>query len=113
MNVTERILYKDIYGSVIGDAYTADKLSKFVSFFAALLQKVPEQYRDTATVEIDSVGGYEGEHHAEIIVSYERPETEAEKTARLREEAREREAATRNERGQYERLRAKFEPNAR
>ena len=37
--------------------------------------RVPPEYRNVAILEIDSVGGYEGEHHTEATIYYDRPET--------------------------------------
>jgi hypothetical protein len=52
-------------------------------------EKVPSEYRDSAVLEIDSVGGYEGEHHTEATLYYDRPETAAERQNRhAREQAR-------------------------
>lgn len=48
--------------------------------------KVPEEYRDIAVLEIDSVGGYEGEHHTEATIYYDRPETDAERKNRQQRE---------------------------
>lgn len=43
---------------------------------------VPPEYRASAQLEIESVGGYEGEHHTEATLYYDRPETEAERHSR-------------------------------
>ena len=44
--------------------------------------QVPPEYRESALLEIDSVGGYEGAHHTEATLYYYRPETVAERAAR-------------------------------
>lgn len=37
--------------------------------------EVPPEYRDAAILEINSEGGYEGEHHTEATLYFDRPET--------------------------------------
>lgn len=70
---------------------------------------IPEQYRATATCEINSVLSYEDSTYANIKVTYVRPETDEECKAREEMERRQRDFAVRHEREQYERLKAKFD----
>jgi hypothetical protein len=64
-----------------------------IEWFQARLAEIPEEYRHTATLDIDSVSGYGGSHFAKIRIVYERPFTpedmaEGERHQRLREEAK-------------------------
>lgn len=61
---------------------------------------VPEEYRDTAFLEVDYF------ESRDLTLAFKRPESEEERAYRLNEESR-REAY---ERQAYERLKAKFEP---
>lgn len=84
------------------------KLAAFRQWLADAEAKIPEEYRSTATIEIDSIGGYEGEHHAEVIIAYWRPETDDEMAERLDREARQRAHQEARERDTLERLKAKY-----
>ena len=80
----------------------------FVDWLNGVVEKIPEEYRANAEIEIDSIGGYEGEHHAEVNISYERPETDEEMATRLDNERRQRINSEAREREEYERLKLKF-----
>lgn len=54
----------------------------FVAWFQGHVNGIPEQYRDTARIEIDSTSGWEDSHYARIEISYKRPETDEELSAR-------------------------------
>lgn len=53
-----------------------------IAWFQAKVSEIPEEYRATATIEIDSAGGYEGSHFGKITISYWRIETDEEVEAR-------------------------------
>ena len=59
-----------------------------IAWFQGCLAEVPEQYRETAYCEIDSVSGFEGGHLAQIEIAYSRPETDEELASRIVEEGR-------------------------
>ena len=61
-------------------------LVNVIAWFNSKLCEIPGQYRANARCEIDSVSGYEGEHYGHIEISYERPETDAEKARRIVDE---------------------------
>ncbi|WP_029581915.1 hypothetical protein [Bradyrhizobium sp. URHD0069] len=82
-NVKVSVVQKDIFGSLIADnKYDDDTVVEVIEWLRGLLEVVPPEYRASARVDLDSVGGYEGEHHSEIEVYYERPETDEEMRAR-------------------------------
>lgn len=59
-----------------------------IAWFQGKLEQIPEEYRANARCEINSTGGYEGEHYGHIEISYDRPETVSERGERTaREEA--------------------------
>lgn len=84
------LLNQSVYGNITPEGdYRSDSIPNLVDWLNEQLEEIPAEYRDSARVEIESVGGWEGEHHAEITITYERPETADEKAARhVRERAR-------------------------
>lgn len=64
------------------------KLSGWGRWIRSAMLKVPMRHRHTATIEIESVGGWEGEHHAGLYVRYERPETNREMKERIDRQVR-------------------------
>jgi hypothetical protein len=110
VKVTVTVYHHEIFGSMLKEnKYSPDTLFQIRAWIDVLLEKIPAEFRDSAKMEIDSVGGYEGEHHAEVTVTYERPETAKETEARKAEEAATREEQEARERRMYEQLRAKYQ----
>ena len=100
---------QDIFGSALKtEKYEPDGLLQFRAAIDKWLEKIPPEFHANAKIKIDSVGGYEGEHHAEITVYYERPETEAERTDRKKEEAQRKVEEERRERLAFEALKRKY-----
>lgn len=61
--------------------YRADypsNLSKMIVWLQAILDKVPQEYQDSVTIDTAT-----GEYNVYVSVSYEREETEEEKEARM------------------------------
>lgn len=86
---------KEVFGSLTQkDSYGDDTLLEVRDWIDALLAKVPAEYSAEVKINVNSVGGYEGEHHTEIKVYYRRPAT-AKETA-------EREAAEQSRRKRIE-----------
>jgi hypothetical protein len=76
-----------------GAAYDRGTLDAVISSLQAIRDSIPEQYRESASCEVGSESGYEGEHCAHIRISYDRPETaeeaierQAKRAARIDEE---------------------------
>jgi hypothetical protein len=61
-------------------------LAEAIAKLNEIAEKIPEQYRATAVMEVDSVSGYEGSHYAHIEVAYTRPETDQEMADREQRE---------------------------
>ena len=57
-----------------------------MAWFAAKLALIPEEYRDNARIEFDSIASYEDASYATIEITYVRPETDEEE--RIREHRR-------------------------
>lgn len=114
-SVTETVFYNDgIYGSIIdNNNYENDKVVDFIEFLQETLESIPPEYRSNAEIDIDSVGGWEGEHHSELTITYSRPETDAEMQERLASYERERLQRENNERGALAALKAKYEPTTK
>lgn len=100
----------EIFGSMLKrDRYAPDPLLEVREWVDDLLKKIPQEYQESARLEIDSVGGYEGEHHAEATVFYLRPENDQEMKARIADEDDDRLRRERDEREILERLKSKYE----
>jgi hypothetical protein len=83
-NVKVSFYQENIFGSVTDrEKYKPDSIKQLIGWLTDKLQEVPPEYADTAKFEIESVGGYEGEHHSEIELYYHRPETDEEMAARV------------------------------
>lgn len=83
-------------------------LTDVIGWLTELLGRVPDDLRKSARVGIESVGGHEGEHHAEVRVYYYRPETDEEMKAREDAHKASVHARENREREEFERLRKKF-----
>ena len=53
-------------------------LAIFQKWLQEQIDQIPEPFRHAADIEIDSEGGWEGEHHATIEITYWRPANAAE-----------------------------------
>jgi len=96
------VLHQEQYdGGPFPFSYDA-KLDAVIKCLKYIRSGIPSAYRDSATCEIDSVGGYEGSHYASMTISYLRPMTNTEKNQR--DDYQKREAAE-----QLERARSYYE----
>lgn len=82
--------------------------TKFVAWFAEKLAEIPEGYRATGKIEIESVSGYEDSHYARIEICYNRPETDDEMATREAEEQLRQEAKKAQELRTLAALKAKY-----
>lgn len=74
------------------------------------VDNIPEEFRDSAKITIVSNRQYDEDYEScEIIVSYQRPETDLEMQQRQFRLNRDNERKLETERAAYERLRKKFE----
>jgi hypothetical protein len=83
--VKEVVLHKDVFGSLSGNDHGDDKVSDVIEWLQGVLADVPDEYRGEVRIEVDSIGGYEGEHHTEVEIYYMRPETYQEMNRRVAE----------------------------
>ncbi|HDZ39115.1 MAG TPA: hypothetical protein ENH62_12645 [Marinobacter sp.] len=84
------------------------KLSDFIDWLNKMTEEIPAEYRGTAEIEITSEGGWEGEHHVEIIIRYTRPKTAQEIRDHEAIEARTAKQEENHERAIYDRLHRRF-----
>lgn len=69
------VLRENLYGA-------PDTMSGWIKWLEDKFANVPVEHRSTAVLEINSEGGYEGEHHAEASIYYYRAETADEAATR-------------------------------
>lgn len=104
-SVTETLLSESPYGTL------PDKLPKAIKWLQGYLDKVPAKLRSKARIRFDTHMEY-GDTYPRIEITYERPETDEEWTAR-RADLDERIAHHREKaRKEFERLKGQFEPDA-
>ena len=86
-----------------GDDWFPDKLVEAIAWLNGKLLEIPEEYRDTAKIDVDSVSSYA---HVEIV--YTRPETDEEADYRIKVENQRQENIRRSELETLNRLKAKY-----
>lgn len=109
--IKEIVVYrKGIFGSFINrEEYDDDKLSDVISWLQDQLDAVPAEYRDACHLGIESIGGYEGEHHVEMSIYYWRPESFEEKSEREMRYMQQAERYEAQERALFNSLKSKYE----
>lgn len=93
-----------------GHAWPPSSAIEFANWFSLQLGGIPEEYRASATIDIEAFEEYEGSVYPHIKIQYSRPETAAETTAREGCEATHRRMIEAADRAAYQKLRARFEP---
>lgn len=81
---------------------------QFVEKMQELLSGIPEEYRDSARIHIDSESSWEDSHYASIKVEYSRPMTEEEIAESRRREAQQEANRLAQKREQLNRLKAEL-----
>lgn len=94
------------------DRYELDnKLTKVIARLQEVLAGIPEEYRDSADMDVSAYDEY-GSSYVSVEITYRRPETDQEMEAReFREEAY-RKASCERDLAEFERLKAKFAKGA-
>lgn len=90
------------------EGFPPSGLLDFSKWLQSKIDAIPEEYRETAQIEIESVSSYEDTHYASISINYWRPETDEEIEARVQKERIRREAEEEKARQTYEKLRQRF-----
>ena len=72
------------------DGWPSEDAIGFLAWFQERIDRIPAEHQMTAKISLESQGGYYGEHHAHIEITYQRPETDEQFAARLAREERER-----------------------
>lgn len=83
-------------------------VQEWLDWVNSIKAKAPPDYQSVVVIEIESEGGYEGEHHIEVTAWYNRPETPVETQARADNEAYKKQLAESRLRAQYEDLKQRF-----
>jgi hypothetical protein len=102
------IVFSDSRYGFKGD-WPSDQAYECIAWFAAKVAEIPEEYRESGEIELNSVNGYEGEHYPAIKISYTRPETDEELAKRRQVEQQEAELRTKREKQVLVELKAKYE----
>lgn len=95
--------------------YQFDKLPctpvEMIDWIQDAIDRTPEQYRDSLLFSLNWESGYyDSGDSANLLISYERPETDEEMTARINDWVSSINRSLLSERRQYEALKAKFGP---
>lgn len=85
--------------------FPSENLTDFIQWFQDKLDKIPPEYRDSATVDFST---YDDETNIRLQVSYLRPETKEESELRLKLEAERLNTLRQYELKQLEKLKAKY-----
>lgn len=80
----------------------------FLGWFQGKVDTIPAEYRDTATINVGSKSGYEGDHSVHIVISYTRPATNAEIKERAAYQRQRESMEEQRERAAYQLLKAKY-----
>ena len=95
-----------------GELYDGDwppqDAAGYLKWFKDKLDSIPEEYRASAKIELDSESGYEGCHYASINIHYDRPESDDEVSIREREVNNRIESARDRDLQQLARLKLKY-----
>lgn len=65
--------------------FIPESVTEFSEFWDNIFSKIPEEFREEATVELETLGGYDYQY-LYVTVSYYREETDSEFQARLNKE---------------------------
>ena len=76
-------------GQYESDGWPPEDAPGFIAWFQERIDRIPVEHRAAANISLESEGGYYGEHHAHIEITYLRPETDDQFAARLEREKRE------------------------
>ena len=105
-NITQVIVFdKEQYE---GD-WPPNDATEYVAWFAAKIEAIPAEYRDTAKIKLESVNSYEDSHDVHLEIYYHRPETDDEMAYRGVEERRREEQQNAQELRTLAALKAKYE----
>jgi hypothetical protein len=90
------------------DGFPPSSAMEFMAWLKGHLDSIPEEFRASAELEIDSNSGYEDSHYAHVVLSYQRPATAEEIAARVDKRARRAAEALAQEKAAYEALKQKY-----
>ena len=82
LNTRQEIRVKVVEAQQYDPDFPTGSLEHVISLFREIMGRVPEEYRNTAQVDFESVSSYYDSHYCEMTVLYRRPETDEEWEAR-------------------------------
>ena len=100
INITKEV-YTDEYADI------PEKPDEFLAFWKDKIDRIPEEYRDSATIEVKGVDNY-GDPGVKVTVSYVRPETDEEEDRRKRGNQETKDSIERRELEELRRLTKKY-----
>lgn len=95
--VTETVLSVEQFD----EGWMPTNLSQAVGWLASKLEEVPPDYRESATIEIDTDSYYDSTY-ATVVIRYRRPATQAEINGRKLDDARRHQMAVRRHHAEIE-----------
>lgn len=104
MNIKIEVFKKEQYD---GD-WPEENAFQFLTWFEEKINSIPEEFRETAKVELEPVSGYDGGSYASIEIYYYRPETEEETKVRESKEKNRAELLRQRELKRLEELKRKY-----
>ena len=75
-----------IYDSKLAETSPPENLIKYIAWLEAMLEMVPDQFRDSCLIEIDAENCH-GDYFVEFKITYERLETAEELAKKAKDEA--------------------------
>ena len=91
-----------------GAGWPPEDPAGFVAWFQERIERIPAEYRATATIELGTQSGYYGDSSVSIEITYRRPETDEQFAARLAHDEAQNRSRTEQERATLAALLAKY-----
>ena len=74
----QKVYVKVLQAEQYDPEFPPSKLPKFCTWLDEQIAKIPEQYRDSATIDFDSVSDWGDSHKGRVEIQYIRPQTDEE-----------------------------------
>lgn len=110
--VTVQVVSQEKYGKgpfCFGSSWKEGTLDKVIQSLTDIRDSIPPKHRAKTFCEITSVSSYGDGHYPKIEISYERPETFAERDERIEKEKANSEAEEKRDKELLAKLKRKYE----